>query len=45
MIKIAITDDHFVVLKGIESLLESDTNLKVIWTICRIKDGLWLNTR
>jgi len=32
MIKIAITDDHYVVLKGIETLLKSASNLKVIWT-------------
>ena len=32
MIKIAITDDHYVVLKGIESLLKIESNFKVIWT-------------
>lgn len=32
MIKIAITDDHYVVLKGIESLLKAEANFKVIWT-------------
>ena len=30
MIKITITDDHFVVLKGIESLLQDEKNIQVI---------------
>lgn len=32
MIKISITDDHFVVLKGIESLLVDEDNIQVIAT-------------
>ena len=37
MIKIAITDDHFVVLKGIETLLAEENNIEVIATH---EDGL-----
>jgi len=32
MIKIAITDDHYVVLKGIETLFEEEDSIKVIST-------------
>lgn len=32
MIEIAITDDHYVVLKGIESLLKSEVNFNIVWT-------------